>query len=41
MARSSLLKRLDRLEQTAVGEYIVYEAGDEIPRRTMHASRGR
>lgn len=31
MARSPLLKRLDRLEQTAIGEYIVYEAGDEIP----------
>jgi hypothetical protein len=31
MARSALLKRLDRLEQTAVGECIVYEAGEDIP----------
>jgi hypothetical protein len=31
MARSALLKRLDRLEQTAEGECIVYEAGDDIP----------
>jgi hypothetical protein len=31
MARSSLLRRVDRLEQTAVGKYIVYEAGELIP----------
>jgi hypothetical protein len=31
MARSPLHRRLDRLEQTAIGEHIVYEAGDDIP----------
>jgi hypothetical protein len=31
MARSQLLKRLDRLDRSAVGEYIVYEGSDEIP----------
>lgn len=31
MARSALLKRLDRLEQTAIGEQIVCEVGDLIP----------
>lgn len=31
MAMIALLKRLDRLEQTAEGEHIVYEAGDDVP----------
>lgn len=31
MARSPLLKRLDRLDQAAIGEYIVYEGNDDIP----------
>jgi len=31
MARSALRKRLDRLEQAAEGECIVYEAGADIP----------